>query len=36
MGLQKISFGWYLRHFSRLALVGYLSGILAFFLQELL
>ena len=36
MGLQKISFGWYLRHFSWLALVGYLSGILAFFLQELL
>ena len=36
MGLQKISFGWYLRHFSWIALVGYLSGILAFFLQELL
>ena len=36
MGLQKISFGWYLRHFSWIALVGYLSGILAFFLLELL
>ena len=35
MGLQKISFGWYLRHFSWIALLGYLSGILVFYLQEL-
>ena len=27
MGLEKISFGWYLRKFSWLALIGYLAGI---------
>lgn len=26
MGLEKIRFGWYLRHFSGLALLGYLAG----------
>ena len=36
MGLQKISFGWYLKHFSWIATLGYLSGILVFYLQELL
>lgn len=36
MGLQKISFGWYLRHFSWIACIGYLSGILAFWLQEVM
>lgn len=36
MGLQNISFAWYLRQFSWIALLGYLSGILAFYLQELL
>ena len=36
MGLQNISFGWYLKHFSWIAALGYLSGILAFRLQELL
>ena len=36
MGLQNIPFGWYLRHFSWIACIGYLSGILAFWLQELL
>ena len=36
MGLQRISFGWYLRHFSWIACLGYLAGILAFWLQELL
>lgn len=34
MGLQNISFGWYLKHFSWIATLGYLSGILAFYLQE--
>ena len=36
MGLQNISFGWYLKHFSWIACLGYLSGILAFWLQGLL
>ena len=36
MGLQNISFGWYLKHFSWIALLGYLSGILAFYIQNLL
>ena len=36
MGLQNISFGWYLKHFSWIAALGYLSGILIFWLQELL
>lgn len=36
MGLEKISFGWYLRHFSLLALLGMLSGMLAYYLQRLL
>ena len=31
MGLQKISFGWYLRHFSWIACLGYLAGILVFY-----
>lgn len=35
MGLQRISFAWYLRHFSWIACLGYLAGILAFWLQEL-
>lgn len=34
MGLQKVSFGWYLKHISWLALLGYLSGIGAFILQQ--
>lgn len=33
MGLEKITFGWYLRHFSWLALIGYLSGIGIYYLQ---
>lgn len=36
MGLQNISFGWYLRNFSWIACTGYLSGILAFWLLGLL
>ena len=30
MGLQKISFGWYLKHFSWIAMLGYLAGMLTF------
>lgn len=32
MGLQKISFGWYLRHFSWIACLGFLAGILTYYL----
>lgn len=34
MGLQKISFGWYLRHFSWIACLGFLAGILAYWIQD--
>ena len=33
MGLQKISFVWYLRHFSWIACLGFLTGILVYWLQ---
>ena len=33
MGLERITFGWYLRRFSWLALAGYLSGIGIYYLQ---
>ena len=36
MGLEKISFGWYMRHFSLLALLGMLSGMGTYYLQRLL
>lgn len=36
MGLQKISFDWYLRHFSWIACLGFLAGILAYWIQDLL
>lgn len=35
MGLQKISFGWYLRHFSWIACLGFLAGILTYWIQTL-
>lgn len=35
MGLEKISFGWYLKRFSWLALLGYLSGIGVYMLEQL-
>lgn len=35
MGLEKISFGWYLKHISLIALVGYLFGILSYWLMHL-
>jgi Na+/H+ antiporter NhaD/arsenite permease-like protein len=36
MGLEKISFGWYLKNISWLALIGYLTGIAMFILQEII
>lgn len=34
MGLEKITFGWYLRNFTWVAAVGYVSGILCYALQN--
>ena len=36
MGLEKITFGWYLKHFSWIAAVGYVSGILCYWLQKMI
>ena len=36
MGLEKISFGWYLKHISWVAFVGYLGGIGWYVLEELI
>ena len=36
MRLQKISFGWYLKHFSWIACLGYLAGILAYWVQDII
>jgi Na+/H+ antiporter NhaD/arsenite permease-like protein len=36
MGLQKISFGGYLKHFSWIACIGYLAGILAYWVQDII
>lgn len=36
MGLQNISFGWYMKKFTWIALIGFLAGILAFWLQSLI
>ncbi len=36
MGLEKISFGWYMRHISWIALVGYVAGILAYWVEKLM
>ncbi len=33
MGLEKISFGWYLKHVSWLALLGYFAGMVVYWLQ---
>lgn len=35
MGLEKIEFGWYLKHISLLALIGFLSGTLTFYLMNM-
>ena len=34
MGLEKVSFGWYLKEVSLIALLGYLAGALVFILQD--
>ncbi len=36
MGLENMSFGWYLKHFTWLALIGYLSGIATYWIITLL
>ena len=36
MGLENISFGWYMRNITPLAFAGYISGILAYYLQNLI
>ncbi|MDO4929860.1 MAG: sodium:proton antiporter NhaD [Bacteroidales bacterium] len=36
MGLEKITFGWYLRHFSWIAFVGYLAGMGAYWVEKAL
>lgn len=36
MGLERISFGWYLKHITPIAIIGYLSGMLMFYLQHLI
>ena len=36
MGLERISFGWYLKRITPLALAGYLAGMLGYWLQSLL
>ena len=36
MGLQNISFGWYFRHFSWIACLGFLAGILVYWLQSMM
>ena len=35
MGLEKISFGWYLRRFTWIAFVGYVAGIAVYALETL-
>ena len=36
MGLEKINFGWYLKHISLLALAGYAAGMLVIYLEHLI
>ena len=36
MGLQKISFGWYMKNFTWIAFLGYTSGIIVYWLQSLI
>lgn len=36
MGLEKISFGWYLKNIALLALIGYLAGVAVIFLESLM
>ncbi|MBQ7471339.1 MAG: sodium:proton antiporter NhaD [Prevotella sp.] len=34
MGLEKITFGWYMKHVSWVALVGYLAGMLSYWVEN--
>ena len=34
MGLEKISFGWYIRHISWIAFAGYLAGMLCYWAER--
>lgn len=34
MGLERITFGWYLKHISWIAFIGYIAGILIYFVQR--
>lgn len=34
MGLEKITFGWYMRHISWIALAGYLAGIVCYWIEK--
>lgn len=34
MGMERISFGWYLKHVSLLALMGYVAGALVYMMQQ--
>lgn len=36
MGLEKITFGWYMKHISWVALVGYLAGMVAYWLIRMI
>lgn len=36
MGLQKISFGWYMKNISLAALAGYLAGVVVYWLQHII
>lgn len=36
MGLEKITFGWYIKHISWIAFVGYLAGIICYWAGELI
>ena len=36
MGLEKITFGWYMKHISWIVLVGYLAGIAVYWVERLL
>ena len=34
MGLEKITFGWYMKHISWVAFIGYLAGILFYLIEK--
>ena len=35
MGLEKVSFGWYAKHITPIAIIGYLAGMLGYWLMHL-